>query len=232
MNNLKDNLLKVGENIEKTLEKTGRNKDDVTLVAVTKTVDIDTIEEALSLGVKNVGENRVQEMTEKYEKIGNEAKWHMIGHLQSNKVKYIVDKVKLIHSLDRMSLAKEINKRAKKNNIVIDTLVQVNIAEEESKFGLKVEEVVPFIESIIPMQNIKIQGLMTIAPYAEDPEEIRYVFRELRKLKDNIEKRNYKNVNMNYLSMGMTNDYMVAIEEGANIVRIGSAIFGKRDYKK
>ncbi len=231
MINLRENILTVQENIEKSLDRVGRKKDEVTLIAVTKTVDIETVQEALDLGIENVGENRVQELERKYEKIGDDATWHMIGHLQSNKVKYILDKVSLVHSLDRKSLAKELNKRAKGADKIIEALIQVNVAEEESKFGLKVEEVIPFIESIIPMENIKIKGLMTIAPYSENPEEVRYVFRDLRKLRDTIEDKNYKDVEMKYLSMGMTNDYEIAIEEGSNMVRIGTALFGERKYK-
>ncbi len=191
---------------------------------------MDKINEAISLGIKDIGENRVQELTKKYDIIGDNVNYHLIGHLQSNKVKYIIDKVELIHSLDRMSLAKELDKRAKQNNLVIDTLVQVNVAEEDSKFGLKMEEVIPFIEEISKYKNIKIRGLMTIAPYAENPEDIRWVFRDLRKLSQTIQDKGYEHVNMEILSMGMTNDYIVAIEEGSNMVRIGTGLFGKRNY--
>lgn len=231
MTSLQENISQVQANIVKSLDKVGRSRDEVTLIAVTKTVDVDRVQECLNLGLNNIGENRVQELQRKYEKIGDEAIWHMIGHLQTNKVKYILDKVSLIHSLDRISLAKELNKRAKNADITLDTLIQVNVAEEESKFGLKTHEVIPFIESILPMKNIKVKGLMTIAPYVEDPGEVRYVFRDLRKLQETIESKNYKEVEMKYLSMGMTNDYEVAIEEGSNMVRIGTALFGKRDYK-
>lgn len=226
------NILEVQENIERALDRVGRKSDDVTLIAVTKTVDVDKINEAINCGISNIGENKVQEIRAKYDKITNKnIDWHMIGHLQSNKVKYIIDKVDLIHSLDRKSLANEINKRAKKKNIVQDVLIQVNIAEEESKFGLKKEEVIPFVESILGYDNIRIKGLMTIAPYAEDSEEVRWVFRGLKDLSETIEDRRYENVQMKYLSMGMTNDYEIAIEEGSNMVRVGTAIFGKRVYK-
>ncbi len=231
MYNLQENILRVQANIEKALDRVGRDKDDVTLIAVTKTVDTDIIQKSLDLGLNNIGENRVQELQRKYEKIGHRATWHMIGHLQTNKVKYILDKVSLIHSLNRISLAKELNKRAKNADRIIDVLIQVNVAEEESKFGFKTEEVIPFIESILPLENIKIKGLMTIAPYSKDPEEVRYVFKNLRKLKETIEGKNYKEVEMEYLSMGMTNDYEIAIEEGSNMVRVGTALFGKRNYK-
>lgn len=227
---IKDNLFKVQENIEKALIRSGRTKDEITLLAVTKTVDAEPINEVISLGIDNIGENKVQEIIRKYDSIDENVNWHMIGHLQSNKVKYIIDKVSLIHSLDRLSLAKEIDKRAKANNLIKDVLIQVNVAEEESKFGLKLDEVIPFIESILKFESIRVKGLMTMAPFANDPEEVRFVFRDLRNLGFEIEKRNYENVEMKYFSMGMTNDYEVAIEEGANMVRIGSAIFGKRVY--
>jgi pyridoxal phosphate enzyme (YggS family) len=153
----------------------------------------------------------------------------MIGHLQTNKVKYIIDKVILIHSLDRLSLAKELQKRASKLGITVNALIQVNVAEEDSKFGLKVDEVIPFIKEIEEFNNIRIKGLMTVAPYAEDPEDVRWVFRDLRKLSEDIAKMNFKNTEMKILSMGMTNDYKVAIEEGANMIRIGTGLFGKRN---
>lgn len=155
----------------------------------------------------------------------------MIGHLQSNKVKYIIDKVSLIHSLDRKSLAKEIQRRAEQNNIVANVLIQVNVAEEESKFGLKVEETLPFIESLRDYKNIKVKGLMTIAPYETDKEEVRPIFRKLKQLFEEIKEKEYENVEMKYLSMGMTNDYEIALEEGANVVRVGTGIFGERVYK-
>ena len=155
----------------------------------------------------------------------------MIGHLQSNKVKYIIDKVALIHSLDRKSLAKEIQIRAEQNELIIDVLIQVNVSEEESKFGLKVEEAIPFIEFLKDYKNIKVKGLMTIAPHEEDKERVRPVFKELKMLFDEIKAKNYKNADMQYLSMGMTNDYEIALEEGANLIRVGTGIFGERVYK-
>lgn len=227
---IKENLSRVQENIQNALIRSGRSKDDVTLIAVTKTVEAEAINEAISLGISNIGENKVQEINRKYDNIDENVNWHMIGHLQSNKVKYIIDKVNLIHSLDRLSLAKEINKRALQANLTKDVLIQVNVAEEDSKFGLKVEKVIPFIESILRFESIRVKGLMTMAPFTNNPDEVRFVFRDLRKLGLEIEKRNYENVEMKYLSMGMSNDYEVAIEEGANMVRIGTAIFGKRIY--
>ena len=159
---------------------------------------MDRINEAIELGLKNIGENRVQELVKKYDIIGNKANYHMIGHLQTNKVKNVIDKVCLIHSLDRLSLAKELNKRAKKQNLIMDVLIQVNVAEEESKYGLKVDEVIPFLEKILKYNNIKVKGLMTIAPFAEDPEEIRWVFRELRELSEVISSKGYEDVKWNF----------------------------------
>ena len=191
---------------------------------------MDEINDALNIGLKDIGENRVQELIKKYDIIGDKANYHMIGHLQSNKVKYIIDKVTLVHSLDRLSLAKELNKRAKMNNLIMDVLIQVNVAEEESKYGLKVSEVIPFIEKILKYENIRIKGLMTIAPFAENPEEIRWVFRDLRRLSETIKDKGYGNISMEFLSMGMTNDYEIAVEEGSNMIRVGTGLFGKRNY--
>ncbi|MTI47758.1 MAG: YggS family pyridoxal phosphate-dependent enzyme [Firmicutes bacterium] len=230
MLHIQKNLQEIKRNIKEAANKSGRDEKDITLIAVTKTVDEDIINEALELEIQDIGENKVQEIQRKYDNIKEGIKWHMIGHLQSNKVKYIIDKVSLIHSLDRISLAKEIQKRAKQNNITMDCLVQVNISEEESKFGLKKEKVITFIESVLKYENIKIKGLMTMAPYMEDSEKTRCVFRELKKLSQEIEERAFPGVEMKFLSMGMTNDYMVAIEEGSNMVRIGTGIFGKRNY--
>lgn len=227
---LQNNLKLIRENIAKAAERSGRSENDIKLVAVTKTVDVDLINQSIQLGVKDIGENRVQEIERKYDSITKGINWHMIGHLQSNKVKYIIDKIHLIHSLDRMSLAKEIQKRAEQIDAVIDVLIQVNIAEEESKFGIQRDKVIPFIEELLNFNNINIKGLMTIAPYVENPEDARFVFRDLKKLSLEIQEKNYSGLEMKYLSMGMTNDYEVAIEEGANIVRIGSGIFGSRKY--
>ena len=211
------------------MQRSGRIGEKVHLIAVTKTVEVDRINQALELGLKNIGENRVQELLKKYDIIGNRANYHMIGHLQTNKVRNIIDKVCLIHSLDRLSLAKELNKRAKKQDLIMDVLIQVNVAEEESKYGLKVDEVIPFLEKILKYDNIKVKGLMTIAPFVKDPEEIRWVFRDLRKLSEVISSKGYEGVKMEFLSMGMTNDYEIAIEEGSNMIRIGTGLFGKRN---
>ena len=197
---------------------------------MSKTIDLDRINEAIGSGISDIGENKVQELTGKLDELEGKVNFHMIGHLQSNKVKYIINRVKLIHSLDRMSLVKEIDKRAKKMGINVDTLVQVNVAEEESKFGLKVEEVIPFIEKVLNYSNINIRGLMTIAPHVDDEIQLRKIFRTMVGLKEKIIQENYKELSMDYLSMGMTNDYEIAIEEGSNMVRVGTAIFGERNY--
>lgn len=227
---IKDNLNFVLEDIDKTLERIGRDSKDIKLIAVTKTIAPETIEEIINLGANNIGENRVQELEKKINYFEDRVNYHMIGHLQSNKVRNIIDKVELVHSLDRMSLGKELNKRAKMKDIKVETLIQVNVAEEKSKFGLTLEEVFPFIEKILEFENINIKGLMTIAPYTEDEKLLRDVFKKMYNLKEDIERRNYKNLDMKYLSMGMSNDYKIAIEEGSNMVRIGSAIFGNRKY--
>ncbi|MCK9443500.1 MAG: YggS family pyridoxal phosphate-dependent enzyme [Tissierellaceae bacterium] len=228
--NIKDKLDLLNEEIEKTLIKAGRSDDLVNLVAVTKTKGIDIIKESLKFGVTDIGENRVQELSDKYDELGKDVNFHMIGHLQTNKVRNLIGKTKLIHSLDRMSLAQELNKRSKMLNITTDVLLQVNIAEEKSKHGLKSDEVLQFLEDILDFQNIRIKGLMTMAPLTEDQVLVRNVFRSLFKIKEDIVNRNYKGLNMAYLSMGMTNDYKLAIEEGSNMIRIGSFIFGERNY--
>lgn len=226
---IRDNLLYINDKIENAKIKSGR-KDDVKLIAVTKTIDIDRIKEAIELGVTDIGENKVQELELKIPVLGNSINYHMIGYLQTNKVKYIVDKVNLIHSLDRISLAKEIDKRAKSNDIIVDTLIQINVAEEETKSGLKVEEVLSFTEEVLRLENIRIKGLMTIAPFTEDKKLLRNIFRTMAQIKEDIKSRNYQNLSMDFLSMGMTNDYEIAIEEGANLIRVGTGIFGKRNY--
>ena len=226
---IRDNLKNIEDNIEKALFRSGRS-DKVELIAVTKTVNIEAIKEVMELGIKNIGENQVQEFNKKYDELGKVINYHMIGHLQTNKVKYLIGKTTLIHSLDRMSLVKELDKRSKSQDIVTDALIQVNISEEKSKFGLKSEKVLPFIEEALKYENISIRGLMTIAPHIDDERELRKVFRELYNLKEEIIIRNYKRLSMDYLSMGMTNDYEIAIEEGSNMIRVGRGIFGDREY--
>lgn len=225
---ISDNVKAVMQRVEAAALKSGRRAADIKVIAVTKTVDENRILKAVESGLYDLGENRVQELCDKYEKIGKSCRWHLIGHLQTNKVKYIVDRVDMIHSLDRMELAEEIQKRAEKAGRVMEALVQVNIAEEESKFGMEMDKVPDFLKNVSKFPNIRVKGLMTIAPLAQNPEEIRWVFTELRKLHIDITRENIDNINMDYLSMGMSNDFEAAIEEGSNMVRIGTAIFGKR----
>lgn len=226
---IRRNLEEVLKKIEKA-EKKSISGEKVELIAVTKTHGIDIIKEAVNLGVTDIGENKVQEFISKYDSLNEDVNFHMIGTLQSNKVKYIYDKAKLIHSLDRLSLAKEIEKRAKDSNIVVNCLVQVNISEEDSKGGVALSETEKFIESLLDFENLKIVGLMGIAKNTEDLSEIRSSFRKLYKLKEKLKNRNIEEIEMKYLSMGMSSDFEMAIEEGSNMVRIGSSIFGKRDY--
>lgn len=229
---IKDNLDVVTDKINRACKKANRNLEDITLIAVTKTKPIEDMEAALEYGVLNVGENKVQEIRDKYEVFENKFKWHMIGHLQTNKVKYIVDKVDFIHSVDSIKLAKMISKEASKKGCEVNILVQINIAEEDSKYGISQSDAEEFIRDISILPNIKIRGLMTVAPYVDDPEDNRLVFRKLREICVDIKQKNIDNVYMDVLSMGMTNDYEVAIEEGSTMVRIGTAIFGKRNYAK
>jgi len=228
--NIAQNIADILKNIEASAKKLGKSLEDITVIAVTKTVDSSRALEAFEAGLSNLGENRVQEFVNKHENLKNyDIDWHIIGHLQKNKVKYIIGKVKLIHSLESLSLAEEIDKRSKQHNLVTDVLVELNIAEEESKFGIKKDDLIDFLKSVEEFENIRIVGLMTVAPFAEDKEEVRWVFKEMKYLYDTISNMSFKNVEMKFLSMGMTNDYDVAIEEGANIIRIGTAIFGSRN---
>ncbi|KXZ39573.1 hypothetical protein SAMN05661008_01237 [Alkalithermobacter thermoalcaliphilus JW-YL-7 = DSM 7308] len=233
MLDLKKNLDIVLDNIEKYAKESNRKKEDITLIAVTKTVDIPVIQEAIKYGITDVGENKPQELVRKYDVIGKKVKWHMIGTLQTNKVKYIIDKVDLIHSLDRISLCEEINKRAKSINKVVDCLVQVNISKEETKHGIKEEEALDFIKSVSEnFSNIRIKGLMTMAPYTQDKEDTRIYFRKLKELSLKISDMKLENMYMDYLSMGMSNDYTVAIQEGSNMIRLGTVLFGERNYEE
>lgn len=230
----------IKENIDSILEKTksaairsGRALEDITIIAVSKTVDADRAREAVEGGLINLGENRVQELVNKYEQLHElDIKWHLIGHLQKNKVKYIIDKAAIIHSVENIELANEINKRAIQHNLIANVLIELNIGEEESKFGIDEKSVSDFVKSMEQFENIKVTGLMTVAPYCENPEDIRWVFKKMKKTFDEISGMKLKNTEMKYLSMGMTNDFEIAIEEGANIIRIGTAIFGARKYKE
>lgn len=227
---LKENLKNVQNNIKKACERVGRKPEEVTLVAVSKMKPLSDIEELLEAGQLEYGENYVQELCDKYENISKPVHWHMIGHLQTNKVKYIIDKVSMVHSVDSVRLAETIEKEAAKKDICMPVLIEVNVAGEESKFGLSVEEVLPFLEEISSYEHLQVKGLMTIAPFVANPEENREVFQKLKKLSVDIAAKNINNVNMSVLSMGMTNDYQVAVEEGATMVRVGTGIFGERDY--
>ncbi|QEK11978.1 YggS family pyridoxal phosphate-dependent enzyme [Crassaminicella thermophila] len=231
MTYIKRNILNIKKEIYETCNKIGRKPDDIQLIAVTKTVDSERINEAIMQGITDIGENRVQEIMKKYDDVSNVG-WHLIGHLQTNKVKYIIDKVKMIHSLDRINLAEEINKRAKQHNRIMDVLVQVNVANEETKFGLDCSEVYEFLERMQPLEYIQVKGLMTIAPYEENPEDVRKYFKTLKAMFEEIKVKKLPRVEMKYLSMGMTNDFKVAIEEGSNMIRVGTGIFGSRNYNK
>lgn len=223
-------LNEVEQNIITACEKSGRNREEITLIAVSKTKPVSLLEEAYGAGVRNFGENKVQEMCEKYELMEKDIKWHMIGHLQTNKVKYLIGKTALIHSVDSYKLACEIEKQAAKHDCIMDVLIEVNIAEEESKFGLAEDEVIHMVKQIAELPHVRIKGLMTVAPYVVDSEENRLFFRKIKQLSVDIDNQNIDNVSMNILSMGMTGDYMVAIEEGATMVRVGTGIFGERNY--
>ena len=225
-----DNIKQVEENIIKSCEKVGRDPKEVTLIAVSKTKPYTAIEEALPSGVLDYGENKVQELTEKYEILPKDIRWHMIGHLQRNKVKYLVGKVELIHSVDSLRLANQIETEFAKKNEIASILIEVNMANEESKFGITSETTEQLVREISKLEHVRIKGLMTIAPYTDNPETNREYFRNMKKLSVDITEKNSDNVSMNVLSMGMTGDYQVAIEEGATMVRVGTGIFGERNY--
>lgn len=227
-----ENYLAVEEKVKEACRRAGRNRNEVTLIAVSKTKPMSMIEELLPLGVVDFGENKVQELTAKEEALPSGIHWHMIGHLQRNKVKYIVDKACLIHSVDSLRLAETVSQEAEKKGVTANILIEVNVAGEDSKFGVNPDETAALAEAIAKLPNIAVKGLMTIAPFVENAEENREVFRNLRKLSVDIEEKKFNNVTMAVLSMGMTGDYEVAIEEGATMVRVGTGIFGERDYSK
>ena len=224
---MNENLKEIQENIARAAEKSGRDATDITLLAVSKTIPIERIRQAYALGIRQFGENRVQELLPKCESFP-EPDWHMIGHLQTNKVKFIVEKVKLIHSVDSIRLAEEINKRAARLNITANILIEINIAEEDTKQGVSPQNADFLIEQIQTLSNVHTKGLMCVAPFVEDPEQNRRYFEKMRTLYVDIKGRRRHNMDMTYLSMGMSGDYQVAIEEGANIVRIGTSLFGNR----
>ena len=227
---LKENLAQVEAKIQEACNKAGRNRDEVTLIAVSKTKPVPMLQEIYDCDVRDFGENKVQEMCEKIEILPNDIKWHMIGHLQTNKVKYIVGKTELIHSVDSLKLAQEIQKQALKKDVIVPILIEVNIAQEDTKFGIKKEDTIELVKEISQLDHVRIMGLMTIAPYVENAEDNRLYFRGIKQLSVDIDNQNIDNVCMNVLSMGMTGDYTVAIEEGSTMVRVGTGIFGERNY--
>ena len=227
---IRENIEIVEKNIEKACERAGRDRKDVTLIAVSKTKPVSDIRLAMECGMRVFGENKVQEIRDKTEEIKEDISFHMIGHLQTNKVKYLPGKVVMIHSVDNVGLAQEIEKQFAKNDMTIDVLIEVNMAGEDTKFGLAPSQVSSFVQEISTLPHLNIRGLMTIAPYTEDPESNRIYFKGLRELRDEINALNIPNVCMDTLSMGMTGDYEVAIEEGATFVRVGTGIFGERNY--
>ena len=232
MADIKENLANVRKNIEDACKKVGRDVSEVTLITVSKTKPLSDLRIAYEEGSRDFGENKVQELVSKIDEMPSDVKWHLIGHLQRNKVKYIAGKVAMIHSVDSYRLAEEINVQAKKNSCVIPILIEINIAGEDTKFGIKREEAEELIREISELENVKVSGLMTIAPNVANPEENRAYFKAMKDLFVDISSKNIDNVEMKVLSMGMTNDYTVAVEEGATMIRVGTGIFGARDYSK
>ena len=229
---LKENFQSVEARIQAACNRAGRSRKEVTLIAVSKTKPVEMLQTIYDAGSRDFGENKVQEMCDKIEQLPTDIRWHMIGHLQTNKVKYIVGRVSLIHSVDSLHLAQEIEKQAAKLDVIVPILIEVNIAEEESKFGIHKEETISLVREVAALPHIRIQGLMTIAPYVENPEDNRTYFRGIKQLSVDIARENIDNVSMDCLSMGMTGDYEVAIEEGATMVRVGTGIFGERNYNQ
>ncbi len=225
-----ENLREVERRVSEACARAGRSRDEVTLIAVSKTKPVEMLQEAYEAGARAFGENKVQELCEKYDQLPVDIDWHLIGHLQRNKVKYIVGKAALIHSVDSLRLAQEISREAEKKGVEVNILIEVNVAEEESKFGVSVEETESLVREAAALPHIHVLGLMTIAPQVEKSEENRPVFRALKKLAVDIKMKNIDNVSMDVLSMGMTGDYETAIEEGATMVRVGTGIFGERNY--
>lgn len=229
---LKENLAKVEATIQAACEKSARARQEVTLLAVSKTKPVEMLQEIYDAGVRDFGENKVQEICDKYGKLPSDIRWHMIGHLQRNKVKHIIDKVCMIHSVDSYRLAEEINIQAKKHHLVMPVLIEVNIADEQTKYGISKEDAMQLAQEVAHLDSLRVEGLMAVAPYVDDPEENRKYFQEIRQLAVDIQDKNIDNINMHALSIGMTGDYAVAIEEGATMVRVGTGIFGERDYGK
>ena len=230
MKEISENIAGVQERIRQACQRSHRDPSEVTLIAVSKTKPVEDLEYAIAAGMTSFGENKVQELTMKMDTITEPLHWNMIGHLQKNKVKYIVGRAELIHSVDSLDLAQKIQSEAAKKNAVANILLEVNVSGEESKFGIRPEQLEDLVRQIAVLPNVHIKGLMTVAPFTEDPEENRQYFRNLRNLAVDIKSKNIDNVTMSVLSMGMTGDYMVAIEEGATMVRVGTGIFGERNY--
>lgn len=227
---IRENMKAVEDRIAAACQEAGRKPEDVTLIAVSKTKPVEMLREAYECGCRDFGENKVQELLDKYEVMPRDIRWHMIGHLQRNKVKYIVDKVYLIHSVDSLRLAEEISKEAGKKNVCVNILVEVNVANEETKFGTTCEDAKQLVQDIAKLPNICVKGLMTIAPFVENAEKNRPIFSKLKKISVDIMGENIDNITMENLSMGMTGDYEVAVSEGATCVRVGTGIFGARQY--
>lgn len=230
MQSIRENVAAIEAKIAAAAKRAGRNPEDILLLAVSKTKPVEMIQEAVDCGLTALGENKVQEIMEKFEPMGKGVHWHLIGHLQTNKVKYIIDKVDMIHSVESLRLAQEIDKRAAAAKVIMDILVEVNIAGEESKFGVRPEDTEVFLRELSKFDNIHVRGLMTVAPFVNNPEENRVYFRKMRELLVDMNAKKIDNISMDVLSMGMTGDYEVAIEEGATIVRVGTGIFGERYY--
>ena len=228
---LKENVEKVFGNIKNAALKSGRKPEDIIMVAATKTVDADIINEAIKCGVKHIGENRVQEFTDKYEDIKGDVTHHFIGHLQTNKVKYLIPKISLIHSVESEKLLDEIDRLSKKHSVISDVLLEINASGENTKFGIAFSEAEEIIKNNENRENCRIKGIMTIGPNCREEDTIRQSFRNMKNLFDELSEKDFKNTEMKYLSMGMSGDYEIAIEEGANVVRVGRAIFGERVYK-
>lgn len=229
MSFISENLNEVRKNIARAAKKSGRTEEDVTLIAVTKTYSVDMINEAIDNGVTDIGENKVQEVVEKYDGV-KPVRWHLIGHLQTNKVKYIIDKVHMIHSVDSIRLMDEIERQAEKHNVTMNILIQINISHEETKFGIAPEQLEEMLLHAGKLKNVKVCGLMTILPKIDTDISLRLHFNNIKRIFIDICNKKYDNVCMKYMSMGMSGDYEIAIEEGSNMVRIGRAVFGERNY--
>lgn len=227
---LKENLNLVEQRIQNVCRDKNIPRDSITLVAVSKTKPVTMLQEIYDAGCRDFGENKVQELVDKYEVLPKDIRWHMIGHLQRNKVKYIIGKVALIHSVDSLRLAETIEKESAKKNVTTDILIEVNMAREESKFGVFPEDIDNLLYEISQFSHVHVKGLMTVAPFVDNPRKNSEIFEKMHKLSVDIESKNIDNITMSILSMGMTNDYEVALEEGANMIRVGTAIFGERNY--